>query len=854
MIKLYDLLEASNGQPFGELASHLFTGFCFDSRQAAESQIYVARRTDQGDTHQYMREAVDRGVTGILCTQPPDFDTQGISVVLVRDTEAALMNWSRFVLQKLGTQVVCVAGTVGKSLALRAISGVLSTRYTVHTSVGDWPGYLTVPATLAGLTSQHQFVVIELDIRKPGQMNEIVQIMQPDVVVINSLGDSYADAFNSLDELVAEHRLLLDRLSPTSLAVFNSEDEGARSLMTATRARVMTYGVDSFGADFIAYNVVLGLSNTGFDLRVGTERHVGRWIPWLGKHQLASALASLPVGLHYDIPVEEAVKVFSDFPYLAGRMNPLAGTHGSLLIDDTGSATPQSMLMALDWIKTVNDQRPAAQKSRIIFVMGDLDELGPRSSQAHRQIGQRAAEVADVIITDGADAALAGRAALDRGKDPREVVTTYSIQDVITALQHRFPLSRKDIVLFSGSPASRMELAVAAVLQDQQDLAQLARQSTSSDVAVLSRPARLNWVELDLDALATNVRGIKNLIGEQVALMAVVKADAYGHGAVSVARTALLNGAEYLAVSSFNEALELREAGIDAPILLLNYTPVSAVRQAIRQRLTLTLYDLDLARAYERVARELGETLAVHVKIDTGMGRLGLMPKEAMPFFRYLLNMKSLDTEGIYTHFADAGEDPDFTALQVRTFKEVFKPLRASGFNFAYIHAANSAGTLASKENHFNMVRVGLAMYGLSPSEQVRVPADFKPVLSWKTVVGQVKTLPPGHSVGYGRTYYTNREERIAIIPVGYADGFRRAPVNWGSVLVHGQRAPLVGRVSMEKAAIDVTDIPNVSIGDEVVLIGRQGDQVITADEIAARMETISYEILTTILPRAQRR
>jgi alanine racemase len=335
--------------------------------------------------------------------------------------------------------------------------------------------------------------------------------------------------------------------------------------------------------------------------------------------------------------------------------------------------------------------------------------------------------------------------------------------------------------------------------------------------------------------------------------MAVVKADAYGHGAVSVSRTALLNGAEYLAVGSINEALELTEAGIDAPILVMNYTPVSAVRQAIRQHITLTVYDLDLARAYDRAARELGGKLSVHVKVDTGMGRLGVLAADALPFFRHLFNLKYLEIEGVYTHFASADESPEYTAHQVKTFRDILKPLRASGFNFAYTHAANSAGTLASPENHFNMVRVGLAMYGLSPSSNVLVPPDFRPVMAWKTVIAQVKTLPPNSPVGYGRTYYTREEERIAVIPVGYADGFRRAPNNWGDVLVHGQRAPLVGRVSMEKSSINVTHIPDVSIGDEVVLIGRQGDETITADEIAERLDTISYEVITTILPRAQR-
>ncbi|MFN8448683.1 MAG: alanine racemase [Anaerolineae bacterium] len=285
----------------------------------------------------------------------------------------------------------------------------------------------------------------------------------------------------------------------------------------------------------------------------------------------------------------------------------------------------------------------------------------------------------------------------------------------------------------------------------------------------------------------------------------------------------------------------------------MSYTPVQAIRQAVRQNITVTVYDLELARAYDSAAREAGGQLLVHVKIDTGMGRLGVLAFDAMPFFRSLLSLSHLDIEGVYTHFSKADEDLTYTMWQVDTFKQVLAPLHAAGFSFRYIHAANSAGMLTSKETHFSAVRIGLAMYGLSPSETAQVPPQFKPVLSWKTVVAQVKTLPPGHPVGYGGTYYARDNERIAVIPVGYSDGLRRSPQYWGHVLVRGKIAPIIGRVSMEKTTLNVTHIPDVAIGDEVVLIGTQEGVTITADDIARRLGTISYEVLCSIVPRAPR-
>jgi alanine racemase len=344
------------------------------------------------------------------------------------------------------------------------------------------------------------------------------------------------------------------------------------------------------------------------------------------------------------------------------------------------------------------------------------------------------------------------------------------------------------------------------------------------------------------------------MLSKGTRLMAVVKADAYGHGAVATSTTALANGAEALGVATLDEALELRDAGIQAPILVMSYTPVHAVRQAMRHDITLTLYDLDMAYAYNQAAREVGDLLRVHIKIDTGLGRLGILPGDSIPFFRHLINLQHLEIEGIYTHYSLADEDLDFTREQFRQFKSVVNPLRASGFNFRYIHTANSAATLTLPETHMDMVRVGIALYGEPPSSAVPIPESFRRALTWKTVIAQVKTLPPGHPVGYGQTYVTSGHEKIAVIPVGYSHGFRRRPQNWGRVLVQGEFAPIVGRVSMEKTTINVTHLPNVTMGDEVVLLGRQGSNIITPDDVAVQLGTNNYEVITTILARVPRR
>jgi len=368
------------------------------------------------------------------------------------------------------------------------------------------------------------------------------------------------------------------------------------------------------------------------------------------------------------------------------------------------------------------------------------------------------------------------------------------------------------------------------------------------------RPARPTWAEVDLEAVAGNVRQIKRIVGPEVEILAIVKANAYGHGALAVARTALGNGASACGIAAVNEAVQLREGGVDAPILVLGYTPTWLAEEALLHDVSLTLYDADAARAFSRVAADLRRTARVHVKVDTGMGRLGLLPEQVVPFVEEIRALPGLDLEGIFTHFSVADdEDPAYTHWQLNRFRGVLDRLAEIGVNFRQVHCANSAAALRLPEAHFTMVRLGLAMYGLHPSRHVPLPAGFRPALAWKTTVAQVKTLPPGSYVSYGNTYRTEQEETIAVIPVGYADGFRRAPTRWKEVLIHGQRAPLVGRVCMDQTMIQVSHIPNVRVGDEVVLIGRQGEDEISAEEAAGWLGTINYEVVSEILARVPR-
>jgi alanine racemase len=309
-----------------------------------------------------------------------------------------------------------------------------------------------------------------------------------------------------------------------------------------------------------------------------------------------------------------------------------------------------------------------------------------------------------------------------------------------------------------------------------------------------------------------------------------------------------------LGVACLSEAASLRQAGIDAPILVLGYTPGWQARESLRLDVSATVFDLDTMQAFGQAARDLGRAARVHVKVDTGMGRLGLLPDEVLPVFRQAVEIPGLVIEGIFTHFSVADElEKSYTCLQIRRFDQVLRQLEDAGIRIPLVHAANSAAMLSVPAARYGMVRLGIALYGLPPSKAVPLPDGFRQALAFKTRIAQVKLLPPGSFVSYGNTYQTKDRERIAVIPVGYADGFRRAPLHWGEVLVRGRRAPIVGRVCMDQTMLNVTHISEARQGDEVVLIGRQGDEEITVEEIASRLGTISYEVISEILARVPR-
>jgi alanine racemase len=365
---------------------------------------------------------------------------------------------------------------------------------------------------------------------------------------------------------------------------------------------------------------------------------------------------------------------------------------------------------------------------------------------------------------------------------------------------------------------------------------------------------RPTWVEIDKSDFHFNLKKIKEYLAKDTKIMAVVKANAYGHGGVAIVKEAQVAGLQWFAVSSIEEGIQLREAGIKVNILILgNIFPFENFQVVISHFLTPTISTITGLIALAELAVKINKRINFHLQVDTGMGRIGALPEAAYLILQKIAQIPEVCMTGMYTHFAVADIDPVFTKMQIDVFTKIVRFSKINlGLRFI-AHSANSAALFKYKKSHFDMVRPGLSLYGLNPFKHSDRFLKLKPVLSWKTKITFMKKVSAGFCVSYGRTFITSKTSIIATLPVGYADGLNRLLSNRGDVLVGGKRCPIIGRITMDMTMIDVSDVKGVSLGDEVVIIGTQGSEQIKIDEPAKLQDTINYEVTCAISSRVPR-
>ncbi len=369
------------------------------------------------------------------------------------------------------------------------------------------------------------------------------------------------------------------------------------------------------------------------------------------------------------------------------------------------------------------------------------------------------------------------------------------------------------------------------------------------------RKLRPVWAEVDLDKLAHNMREIRR-VAKSDNIIAVIKADGYGHGAVDIAPVLLENGANKLAVAVITEAVELRRSGIECPIIVLGFTPETLVEDILKYDIEQAVYSFELASELSKMAQKENKMARIHIAIDTGMGRIGYLPNdESVQEVYNIYNLPNIIIEGMFSHFSSADEqDKTYTYEQVRRYNEFYEKLKAKDVNINMRHVANSAAIIDLPEIHYDAVRPGIILYGYYPSCEVKKEnINLKPVMTLKANVVHIKTLPPGEYVSYGRKFKTEKDSVIATLPIGYADGYTRLLFEKGKVIINGKFAPVIGRICMDQCMIDVTEIHGVKVGDEVILMGEDEHNIFTADTIGELIGTINYEVVCMITKRVPR-
>jgi Alr-MurF fusion protein len=803
------------------------SGVAIDTRKPiGDDFIFWAIRGRHFNGNDFVEQALQAGARAAVVSREDFFEKPlppETTLIFVPDTLKALQDLATTYRRRFSYPVVGITGSNGKTLVKEMLASILCQERRTYRSPLSYNTQVGAALGLLGMRPEHQVAIIEAGISLPGEMDRLENMISPTHGILTTISKAHIGGLGSLETTLEEKRKLFKNLQSDSFLVLNADDELSMALVGRSRGRIVTFGFAET-ADVRAVSVeTLPERGHRFTMKLfGEELDIT--LPVAGRFNVVNALAATAGATLLGASVEAIRRGLAEFHPSPMRLEIHTTVAGVTLINDTYNSDPASVKGALDVLAKVGTGR------RKIAILSEMLDLGLHSREEHLAVGKEVVRTrVDRLITVGENAALIGQAAALVGMNPGRISETRSYSEAAAELEKI--MNRGDVVLFKGSRWFRLE--------------RIARQLVGS-----IGPTRL---VVNLDAIATNIKTVRGIVGENVQIMSVVKSFGYGNDSIRTSKVALENGVNYLAVAFPDEGTTLRENRVDAPILVFN-VPAEEADKIIRYGLSAVVSSLELGQALDASAASRRK-VPVHIKVDTGMGRSGIWVEEALPFVEEVLLLKNLEVEGIMTHFSSA-DDPhadDYTRQQISRFERLLGELKQRGHTFRFIHAANTAALVRFPRTHYNMVRPGLGIYGMYPSDAVRSMVHLEQVITFSTKIAQIKEHPAGRSISYNRRFVTRRTCRIATLHVGYNDGYPRFQSNVGQVLVRGQRCPVVGTVCMDTTMIDVTDIPKASVGDEVVLIGRQGDEEILADEIAANGGTINYEIACKISPRVTR-
>ena len=797
---------------------------CTDSRGAAPGALFVALKGQQTDGHRFLADAFRNGATAALVAQDrlagAKLDDTW-PVIVVPDPLRALQALARWHRREYFQRVLAITGSNGKTIVKDALKSLLAGRQ-VLASPGSYNSQLGLPLAVLSAEKPEPLAILEVGISAPGEMAALEEIARPDFGILTNIGLAHVAAFGSREAIAREKMKLFERIPPDGWLLLPA----AEPTLDAPAQKIKS-PIHRTGNQLLSLiEVSLSAEGQVLELNVPSQGKRSVTVKTRSPEIIADLHLAASAAHLLGVPLEEIAIGLDGYTPTSTRMELWSSPQGIRIINDGYSSDPISVHAALR-----SATLGASRTGRKMFAFAGMRELGSNSAREHAQVGAQAAECGFSHLFLVGNGELATTA-----EGYRQVRPDGNVQQVKSAdeLKDRLlPLLRPgDTVLFKGPRNAGMVKAV-------RDLSGAIAQ-------------RCLWV--NLAAIEGNVARFRRHCGGAVHIVAMLKAMAYGTELAQLGSWMSQLGIHHVGVSSANEGVAVRKAGADQDILVF-LSEREDVDNLLSYRLTPVIYSAELVDSFAAALAGSGRTLDVHLKVDTGMHRLGVPPAIALELAQRIRSSGVMRLTGICTHFA-AAEDPDsddFTRQQITAFDHVIADLKANGFHDLQIHAANTAGATRFPEAHYNMVRIGLGLYGIYPSEAARKMIDLELAVGLTSRITSIQEFAPGDTLGYNRTFTATRRTKVGIVPFGYDDGLPWRLSGAGQVLVEGRAAPIVGRISMDQMQVDLTDIPGASIGAEVLLYGTHNGHMLRPEQVSQMAGTIPYELLTRLGERVHR-
>lgn len=827
--KLERIAHEIGGELRGAFSPLVIDRICTDSRGAAPGALFVALKGQQTDGHRFLADAFRNGATAALIAADrlASVDLEPTwPVIAVPHPLRGLQALARWHRREYFQRVLAITGSNGKTIVKDALKSLLADRQ-VLSSPGSYNSQLGLPLAVLSAEKPEPLAILEVGISAPGEMAALEEIARPDYGILTNIGLAHVAAFGSREAIAREKMKLFEHIPPDGWLLLPAAEPTLDAPAQKIKCPIHRVGNQTHSRSPVSLTEV-SLSAEGQVLELS--------VPSQGKRSVTVKTRSPEIitDLHFAasaahllaVPLDEIATALDGYTPTSTRMELWSSPQGIRIINDGYSSDPISVHAALR-----SATLGASRTGRKMFAFAGMRELGASSSREHAQVGAQAAECGFSHLFLVGNGELATTA-----EGYRHVLADGNVQQVKSAdeLKDRLlPLLRPgDTVLFKGPRNAGMVKAV-------RDLSGAIAQ-------------RCLWV--NLAAIEGNVARFRRHCGGAVHIVAMLKALAYGTELAQLGSWMSQLGIHHVGVSSANEGVAVRKTGADQDILVF-LSEREDVDNLLSYRLTPVIYSAELVDSFAAALAGSGRTLDVHLKVDTGMHRLGVPPAIAVELAQRIRSSGVMRLTGVCTHFASA-EDPDsddFTRGQITAFNQVIAGLKANGFHDLQIHAANTAGAIRFPEAHYNMVRIGLGLYGIYPSKAARKVMDLELAVGLTSRITSIQEFAPGDTLGYNRTFTATRRTKVGIVPFGYDDGLPWRLSGAGQVLVEGRAAPIVGRISMDQMQVDLTDIPGASIGAEVLLYGTHNGHTLRPEQVSQTAGTIPYELLTRLGERVHR-